>query len=541
MGYGVSRRFGLAIGMAGLLGSVGDRVVAEPYVWDTVDVYKDAYYEQRDEAYWQNHYVNVDDAGQIFYRTYIAENIFAGGELKYSESRVYSPNKQMTPIYRYQNHSFMFQQHDVIAGGRILTKLIEIDNDTWEWEEKLTYFNGEALHVKGIGDFGIEAERVLGVSGLQEDGSYIASFLQNEEVFYAYYSGWDAAPKVIAYTGDENAAYGDALNVQYLKSPLYYGDKISSWMDQVFSLEDGSRLLSVQKKDGSSAIMRFDGQTIEDYITGDDLVGKVDGAIRTQVDGAYEQSRQGVAFNESGDMAFVTYSELSGKRYGYDLFFKQGDDLEHIVALGRLDANSSPWQVDGGPLIYSVDAAVLTEDSRYAFVASDQIGDFDNEQAFYVVEDGELRIAGQIGETYVGKNGRAFVFAGRKNGLVEGNRGDNTNMFNDLTGNIVFNTVVEENGELYGGIVWYDTDGVLSLLVKAGDLFDVDAGVGEDLREISFINEYSLSMNDRGLLAVGLIFTDGSQGVFTMQIPEPSGMVLLGVGGVLGLVRRRVG
>ena len=145
------------------------------------------------------------------------------------------------------------------------------------------------------------------------------------------------------------------------------------------------------------------------------------------------------------------------------------------------------------------------------------------------------------GKLYEGAGGRSFFF--EEIAIVD-KTSCGEQIVCDAAGNVVFNTMIEEDGVEKEAIMLYGVNGEFTILLAEGDMFDVDAGVGEDLREIaensspylSFIGDFAL--NDLGELAVGLNFTDGSHGVFTMMIPEPSCLMMLGLGG-LALLRRR--
>ena len=95
-----------------------------------------------------------------------------------------------------------------------------------------------------------------------------------------------------------------------------------------------------------------------------------------------------------------------------------------------------------------------------------------------------------------------------------------------------------------------DPDGLLTLIARTGDLFDVnDDPFTDDFRTISSVSFFAnssgedgraTSFNDAGQLAFFLSFTDGSQGLFVASVPEPAGLAVLGLGGVALLLRRRV-
>ncbi|MEM1110199.1 MAG: choice-of-anchor tandem repeat NxxGxxAF-containing protein [Planctomycetota bacterium] len=99
------------------------------------------------------------------------------------------------------------------------------------------------------------------------------------------------------------------------------------------------------------------------------------------------------------------------------------------------------------------------------------------------------------------------------------------------------------------GIWATDLEGILRLVIRTGDLFDVDDDpMVEDMRQVVFASIFAdtgnedgrrSSFNDNGQLAFKATFTDGSEGIFVTTIPEPAaGLVLLSLAG-LADVRRR--
>ncbi len=106
------------------------------------------------------------------------------------------------------------------------------------------------------------------------------------------------------------------------------------------------------------------------------------------------------------------------------------------------------------------------------------------------------------------------------------------------------------------GIWATDRDGFLKLIVRQGDLFDVNEDpLIDELRTLKSVNFVSLSIvgsgnedgrasgfNDLGQLVFRAEFTDGSSGIFVsniVAIPEPSSVLLLSLAVPLFLRRRR--
>ncbi len=98
------------------------------------------------------------------------------------------------------------------------------------------------------------------------------------------------------------------------------------------------------------------------------------------------------------------------------------------------------------------------------------------------------------------------------------------------------------------GIWATDTNGVLTLVARTGDLFDVnDDPLIDDLRTISLVSLIvnsggqdgrPTSFNNAGQLALRIEFSDATAGIFVAIIPEPGTMVLVSVGLVV-LMRSR--
>jgi hypothetical protein len=83
--------------------------------------------------------------------------------------------------------------------------------------------------------------------------------------------------------------------------------------------------------------------------------------------------------------------------------------------------------------------------------------------------------------------------------------------------------------------------GKMTLLLREGDLFDVDPSANIDQRTIASFalggigdgtgqNSMTGGLSDNGWLAVNLGFTNASTGIFVTQVPEPSALILMGLG-----------
>jgi hypothetical protein len=97
--------------------------------------------------------------------------------------------------------------------------------------------------------------------------------------------------------------------------------------------------------------------------------------------------------------------------------------------------------------------------------------------------------------------------------------------------------------------LYVSTPGGLQLVVREGQLVDVDPTAGTDFRTVAIggigfaggpgaESGRGSSWTDDGLITYTLAFTDGSFGVFVTPVPEPTTVGLVAVAGLLAARRR---
>jgi hypothetical protein len=88
-----------------------------------------------------------------------------------------------------------------------------------------------------------------------------------------------------------------------------------------------------------------------------------------------------------------------------------------------------------------------------------------------------------------------------------------------------------------------DSTGQLHLVARHGDQFEISPGDIRTIEDVSYDGVFGThiqSMNQSGELSMFLRFTNGSQGVFVVQVvPEPAYTTLIGVSLVCSITRRR--
>ncbi|QDU35420.1 hypothetical protein KS4_35010 [Poriferisphaera corsica] len=372
-------------------------------------------------------------------------------------------------------------------------------------------------------DKGVTGIYQMGMGTVRQVGAH-----QGYDDAFVYRSAETGEDRVIASTSTTSSE--DRLGLQVMLRPNPEG------MTEIYKPSADGGLVMGLRTDEGSKIVKFNGEGFETLVTGEDVVNAVDGSVSASMDG-YALPYP-LATNSRGDLAFIAMSSVSDTDYMacIDLLVKRDGELVHA---GRLLSYKDSWANKEGLSEFRFqDEMVISENGRVGLIGYVPDSWPSRDFELIVWEGDELIVAADADETYVGTNGREFVYHGSRyeNHMPQYEEG--IELFTDAVGNMVFNSSVEADGGVGHGVLLYDTEGVLSLLVKEGDLFDVGGG---DMREIKTIDEHSFWLNSDGMLAIGLVFMDHSSGVFTMQIPEPSGLMLLGVGGVLGLMRRRVG
>jgi len=108
-----------------------------------------------------------------------------------------------------------------------------------------------------------------------------------------------------------------------------------------------------------------------------------------------------------------------------------------------------------------------------------------------------------------------------------------------------------QGGAFDGSLALFLTSpqGTIHEVVRTGQLFDIDPSPAEDLRTIFAIDEWELGtggqdgqlscLSDTGILVFALRFTDQSEGLFTITVPESTTISLFAVGFFAQLLHTR--
>lgn len=249
------------------------------------------------------------------------------------------------------------------------------------------------------------------------------------------------------------------------------------------------------------------------------------------------RSFEPLEFNDAGDTAFFAYLDgpgIDGTNDG-SIFMETGGTLAPVVLAG----DPAPG-AGAGVNINWLTTPQLNNSGQIAFrggLAGSGV-DSANDGAIYLATGGVLDLIAREGDQ------APDVEAG-----VNFDRLEHSPLVNDA-GQVAFAgrlTGVGVNSSNNFGLFATRPDGVLELVARRGDLFDVNPDpLIVDNRLISSIyffnvpdgsGQINTSLNDADQLIFGLKFSDNSTGIFIANIPEPASFALLVAAG-LPLLRR---
>jgi len=224
----------------------------------------------------------------------------------------------------------------------------------------------------------------------------------------------------------------------------------------------------------------------------------------------------------SGYLGFGAWSDRSGT---LSLILREGDDAIGVGPGVLFGVPSTPLLNANGQIAFTakLSGAVTTAD----------------DSGIWSDATGSIRLLVREGDAAAG-TGVAFGDFGNSEFALNGN-GDVA-----FLGTLVGLGITEGVNDT--GLWAQDSAGVLQLIARTGDLFDVDDSAGTDLRQIvaiDFMGQTNgesglpIGFNDANQVAFWLGFSDNSEGIFVSTVPEPSSLALLSLGGLLIARRRR--
>ncbi len=252
-----------------------------------------------------------------------------------------------------------------------------------------------------------------------------------------------------------------------------------------------------------------------------------------------------LSFNGNGQVAFAGTLTISGGSSINSIWSEAGGGL-HLVTR---EGSQAPGTEAGGQFLGMIDVKLNNAGQTAFFGELTGPGITDsNDSGLWLESDGSLELVVREGMKAPGTpEGVNFGLLSSPFFLPF-----NHSILNNV-GQIAF------EGSLLGqgvddtndrGIWATGIDGELLLIVREGDLFDVnDDPLVDDLRTVDLIGLINsvggretgsaTSFNDAGQLVFRLGFTDGSEGIFVATIPEPGTLAVFTMAG-LAMLRRRV-
>jgi len=239
-----------------------------------------------------------------------------------------------------------------------------------------------------------------------------------------------------------------------------------------------------------------------------------EGQVAPGTEGGRYVSPNAPVINAKGNAAFV--SAVVGSNTG--IWVGKAESLE-LLALNGMEAPGT-----GGALFESFFTPIFSGSNIPLINANDQVAflaalatENDNNLGLWRGAPGDMDLMARTGTIAPGTGGQTF---------------QDIDLFTINSNDDVAYTARVADGE---GL-WVNVNGRNSLVVLEGQLFDVDPTEGVDLREIQDIHFEGdsggqdgrrMSFNDRNTVLFQLDFTDGSTGIFTASVPEPSSLVLI--------------
>jgi hypothetical protein len=239
--------------------------------------------------------------------------------------------------------------------------------------------------------------------------------------------------------------------------------------------------------------------------------------------------------NDRGEIAFSATANSPTTGFTHGIWAGPVDALALIAQRGEI----APGTIDRTH--YDFDSPILGGGGQVVFAGmlSGPNGGTSSYYGLWTGTAGDLDLIAMTGD----------ILPDSPAGLVlrDFNLGTQTNASINSRGDVLFQAILAESPTSFGAGsgVWAFVDGELLKLAVGGDVLDVDPShPGQDLRTISSVSMirsgggqdgYLSGLNDDRIAVLNVFFRDGSNGIFTFTVPEPSAF-LLGALAVVGLL-----
>jgi hypothetical protein len=249
----------------------------------------------------------------------------------------------------------------------------------------------------------------------------------------------------------------------------------------------------------------------------------------------------GMSFNDAGNIVFSSSLRNSaGADTVMGLFTDVSGSMTAIARGGNaLPTSAGMSGVSWGTGFSSV---MMNHSGKIAFVASGLTGTgvtSSNNAGIFTSEGGVISTIARAGSPALGTpTGVSYSTTFTQGPIM--NAAGQVAWLSQLTGTGV---TTSNNSALYAT----DPQGVLYLIARTGNTFEVAPGDVRTVKKIAFISNGGSSgedgrptvFNDSGMLLYQLDFTDLSSSLVVTQIPSPSGTGLLALAGLVAARRRR--